>query len=308
MMYLTRAADMLYPFFMTVSFALGAVLGSFANVCISRWPQGLSVVKPASRCPQCGNAIAWYDNLPVLSWLMLRAKCRHCSLPISWQYPLVELITAFLFLAVYWRFGFTLASPVYMALAFAMVVCTFQDFADWTIPDEITLPGIPAGLVISAIGMYFAEVTGLRVLNVFDAAAGVVLGAFIPFAIDRITVLLLKKPGMGMGDVKLLAMLGAFIGWQGVLGSFLMACFMGSIVGMLVIGYYKVFPSPERPETAEPAGEDEEDDGIHLDAHYLPFGPYLAISGLIWVFAGPELLEWYLAFLTYTPSVQLESL
>ena len=129
-----------------------------------------------------------------------------------------------------------------------------------------------------------------------------------PYLAAEVESLTLPREAMGLGDVKFMGAIGAFIGWQGVLGSFLMACFMGSIVGMLVIGYYKVFPSPERPETAEPAGEDEEDDGIHLDAHYLPFGPYLAISGLIWVFAGPELLEWYLAFLTYTPSVQLESL
>lgn len=304
MEYLTRAADMLHPLFMTVSFALGAVLGSFANVCISRWPEGLSVVKPASRCPRCKNAIAWYDNIPVLSWLLLRAKCRHCGLAISWQYPLVELLTAFVFLAIYWHFGFTIATPVYMALAFGLIVSTFQDFADWTIPDEITLPGIPAGLAVSVLGLYYGEASGLRVLGPVDAVAGIVLGGAIPFIIDRVTVLLLKKPGMGFGDVKLLAMIGGFIGWQGVLGSFVLACLLGSVIGMAVIGYYRVFPSA--PDTAdEPAG-DEDDDGIHLEGHYLPFGPYLALAGLLWVFFGPELLAWYLALLTPGATVQLE--
>ena len=305
MLYMARAADMLYPFFMVVSFAFGGVLGSFANVCISRWPLGLSVVQPASRCPQCKNGISWYDNIPVVSWLLLRAKCRHCGLPISWQYPLVELLTACLFLALYWRFEFTIATPVYMYLAFGMVVSTFQDFADWTIPDEITLPGIPVGLAVSLVGMYYGAETGLHVLSVFDALAGIVLGAAIPFGIDRITVLLLKKPGMGMGDVKLLAMIGAFIGWQGVLGCFLLACLLGSVVGVSVIGYYKVFPPKEE---APGADVDEDDDGIHLDAHYLPFGPYLALSGMIWVFAGPELAEWYIGLMTYTPSVELNTL
>ena len=295
MLYLTRAADMLHPFFLFVSFAFGGVLGSFANVCISRWPEGLSVVKPASRCPRCMNAISWYDNIPVLSWLVLRAKCRHCGLPISWQYPLVELITALLFVGVYWRFGFTIASPVYMLLAWALVVCTFQDFADWTIPDELTLPGIPAGLAISVVGMYFGAESGLRLLSPFDALAGIALGAAIPFLIDRITVLLLKKPGMGFGDVKLLAMIGGFIGWQGVLGTFFLACLLGSVIGVAVILYYKAFPQPEEA----PAPGDEDDDGIHLSAHYLPFGPYLCIAGLLWVFFGPEMLGWYLGLMNF---------
>jgi len=304
MLYLTRAADMLHPFFLVVSFALGGVLGSFANVCVSRWPQGLSVVQPASRCPRCLNSISWYDNIPVLSWLLLRAKCRKCGLPISAIYPVVELVTAGLFLAVYWRFGFTLASPVYMLLAGALVVCTFQDFADWTIPDELTLPGIPAGLVVALAGLILGEASGLRVLSPFDALAGIALGGAIPFAIDRITVLLLKKPGMGFGDVKLLAMIGGFIGWQGVLGSFVLACLLGSVIGMAVIGYYRVFPST--PDSASEPATDEDDDGIHLEGHYLPFGPYLALAGLLWVFFGPELLTWYLALLTPSATVQLD--
>jgi leader peptidase (prepilin peptidase)/N-methyltransferase len=305
--YLTRAADMLHPLFLVVSFCFGAVLGSFANVCIGRWPEGLSVIKPASRCPQCGNGIAWFDNIPVLSWLVLRARCRHCSLPISWRYPVVELLTAGLFLAVYLRFGFTIATPIYMFLSFALVVCTFQDFADWTIPDEITLPGIPASLVVSVVGMVYGEATGLRVVSVFDALAGVALGAAIPFLIDRVTVLLLKKPGMGFGDVKLLAMIGGFIGWQGVLGSFMLACLLGSVIGLAVILYFKAFPPKERDADAvldAPVPEGSEDDGIHLEGHYLPFGPYLAIAGLLWVFFGPEILAWYLALMTlpgYSP-------
>jgi len=247
------------------------------------------------------NAIAWYDNIPLLSWLILAAKCRHCKAPISWQYPVVEAITGVLFVLVYLRFGMTLATPIYMALAAAMVVVTFQDLADWTIPNEITLPGVPVGLGLSVIAM-LVPAAGLRVVHPFDALAGIALGFGILYGLDRIAIFVLKKPGMGFGDVKLMAMLGAFIGWQGVLGTLMLASILGSTIGLSMILYFKLKGAPAAAETTpeaeadggEPEKDDESDDGISLGAHYLPFGPYIAIAGLVYLFVGPEVIAWYL--------------
>lgn len=285
--------------FLAVSLIMGLLVGSFCNVCVGRWPHGESVVSPRSRCPKCLNAIAWYDNIPLLSWLILAAKCRHCKAPISWQYPVVEAITGVLFVLVYLRFGMTLASPVYMLLAAAMVVVTFQDLADWTIPNEITLPGIPIGLGLSVIAM-IAPTAGFRVAHPFEAIAGILLGFGILYGLDRIAILVLKKPGMGFGDVKLMAMLGAFIGWQGVIGTLMLASVLGSTIGVAMILYFRFRPATSVPADGEqaeaPASADEnsEDDGISLGAHYLPFGPYIAIAGLVYLFVGPEFLAWYL--------------
>lgn len=303
--------------FLAVSLILGLLVGSFCNVCIGRWPHGESVVSPRSRCPKCMNAIVWYDNIPLLSWLLLAAKCRHCKAPISWQYPMVEAITGVLFVLVYLRFGMTVASPIYMLLAAAMVVVTFQDLADWTIPNEITMPGVPVGLALSVAALFLGEASGLRVLHPFDALLGVVLGFGLLYGLDRITVLIKKKPGMGFGDVKLLAMLGAFIGWKGVLGTLMLASVLGSTVGLSVILYFKLrgereavaesdavpSESADSAESGTPTTDtapavktrdDEDDEDISLDHHYLPFGPYLAVAGLVYLFFGPELVDWYL--------------
>lgn len=291
----------LHTFFLAASFLLGAVTGSFANVCVARWPHGESVVSPRSRCPKCKNAIAWYDNFPILSWLFLGAKCRHCKLPISWQYPAVEAVTGLLFLAVYWRHGFSLATPVYMLFSWALVVVTFQDLADWTIPNEITFPGIPLGIAMSLVGMVFPE-SGLRAHDPLDALIGAVVGGGIIYSLDIITQVLLKKPGMGFGDVKLLAMIGALLGWKGSLFTVVCASFIGSFVGVGTILYFRF---KKTPAAAEGEGEKKEEiqydeNGepiVTLEGHYLPFGPYLAIAGWIYMMAGPEFINWYFSLL-----------
>ncbi len=388
---LSDALQPLHAFFMVVSFVFGCVVGSFCNVCISRWPEGLSVVSPRSRCPVCKNGIAWYDNFPLVSWLLLGAKCRHCQTPISWQYPLVEALTGVLFMLVFLRFGFVAATPVYMAFGAAMIIVVFQDLTDWTIPNEVTIPGMFLGLGLALLGMVYAE-SALRVTNPLHALDGIVLGAFVICFLDSAVVLLLKKPGMGFGDVKLLAMLGAFLGWQGVLGTLMLASMLGSVVGMSLILYFKArtgapdseeedesqlanepypvdplanvvlgaggvyllfrlmmyiqtlppialgiprsvlmlgpailalfsvgiaaaslyvhsrqkasgkyaahdVPAPKAgaPEEADDALESEEE--ITLSNHYLPFGPYLAVGGLLFLFYGPELIRAYMASL-----------
>ncbi len=294
---LPKDLQSLHGFFMIMSFVLGTAVGSFCGVCIDRWPAGLSIIKPRSRCPKCMNEIAWFDNIPLVSWVLLRAKCRNCDAPIGLMCPTVELITGLLFLATYWRFGYSPATPVYMALCAGMVIITFQDLADWTIPDEITLPGVPIGLALSLAGMFWGEATGLRVVSVFDSLLGILLGAGILFALDRVTVLLLKKPGMGMGDMKLLAMLGAFLGWKGTLGTLMMGSVIGSFVGVSVLFYYRKRGENAVVESAKKTDAADSDEEITLEGHYLPFGPYLAVAGLIYMFFGPELINWYIASL-----------
>ncbi|MBI2423277.1 MAG: prepilin peptidase [Candidatus Hydrogenedentes bacterium] len=291
----------LHNFFLIVSFVFGALVGSFANVCIGRWPHGESVISPRSRCPKCKSLIAWHDNIPMLSWLLLRARCRNCGLPISWQYPAVEFITGLLFLLVFWRFGFAAASPIYMGICAALVIVTFQDLTDWTIPNEITFPGIFLGPACALIGMTMPETSGLRVTDPLDALAGLFLGGAILYSLDRITVLLLKKPGMGFGDVKLLAMLGAFLGWWGVLFIVMFASIIGTIAGGLTIFYFRNKADSPGEETAESDTREEDADGISLQGHYLPFGPYLALAGLLYLFVGPEMIQWYIATLTPAP-------
>ncbi len=287
----------LHTFFVAVSFVLGAMVGSFCNVCICRWPSGESVIRPRSRCPKCHNGIAWYDNIPIVSWLLLGAKCRQCGAPISWQYPIVEGVTGALFLAVYARFGLSLATPVYMALCAGLIIVTFVDLREWIIPDEVTIPGIFAGIALSLAGMAFPEGSQLRVVSLWDALIGAALGGAILYLLDRITILILKKPGMGLGDVKLLAMVGAFLGWKGVLGTLMLACILGSAVGLSLIAASKLRSGPPPSEAAavDAAGagnkKDEED---VLPGHYIPFGPYLALAGLLYLFFGPEAIEAYM--------------
>ncbi|NLN92259.1 MAG: prepilin peptidase [Candidatus Hydrogenedens sp.] len=300
----TTALQPLQGLFLLFAFIFGLNVGSFCNVCIGRWPAGESVIKPRSRCPRCLNAIAWYDNIPLISWLVLGAKCRHCSKPISVVYPVVEALTGILFALTFWRFGFVIASPVYMLFCAAMIIVTFQDLADWTIPNEITFPGIPLGVILALAGTAWGEASGLRVTDVVDSLLGVLLGGGILLLLDRVTVYLLKKPGMGFGDVKLLAMIGAFLGWQGALGTLVIASFIGSFAGIAVIVYFKYVKKEaaapaEKAETSEAAGDkaDDEDEEITLEGHYLPFGPYLAVGALIFMFVGPELIDCYFSFL-----------
>jgi leader peptidase (prepilin peptidase)/N-methyltransferase len=270
----------MHALFAMFAFLFGGVVGSFLNVCIHRWPLEQSVVKPRSRCPKCENHIAWYDNVPILSWLILRAKCRNCGEPISWQYPLVEAITATLFLGVYLKYGLVLATPVYMYICAGMVVVTFVDLATWTIPDEISLPGIFVGLACSVLVMFYPA-SGLAMPglyeDVFDSLLGILVGGGIIYALDRAALLILKKPGMGMGDVKLLAMLGAFFGWKGVFMIIMMGSMLGSVIGIALI------------LVAKRRGTEEE------EAHYIPFGPFLALGGLAVLYFGNELhTAWYM--------------
>jgi leader peptidase (prepilin peptidase)/N-methyltransferase len=228
----------------------------------------------------CGNAIAWRDNIPLLSWLMLGARCRHCKAPISWQYPLVEGLTAVLFALVFLRHGMTLATPIYMLLAGSLVLVTFVDLTDWTIPNEVTFPGIPLGLVCAIIAMFYPE-SGLFVLTfgsmplIFSALLGLFVGGGVLYVLDKVAVAVLNKRGMGFGDVKLMAMLGAFFGLPAVLMILLIASVTGAVVGLTVVARQRL-------------------QGVEESAHYLPFGPYLSFAGVVVMLFGQELYTMYI--------------
>ena len=296
--------DVLNTYFLILSFVMGGMIGSFLNVCIYRLPRNESIVRPRSRCPKCGNAIAWYDNVPILSWLLLGARCRYCKQVISWQYPLVEGLTGALFVCVYWRFGTTPASPIYMVLMAGLVLVTFVDLSDWTIPNEVTFPGIPLGIACAVLGMFYPA-SGLIVTDVFDALLGAVCGGAILYLLDKIALLVFKKRGMGFGDVKLMAMLGAFLGWKSVIFILAVASLIGSVFGlvMILIGRLGATEVTEKEggeeEKAEATGHEELDVATLTapGAHYLPFGPYLVVAGILFLFFGEQLIGLYLGLI-----------
>jgi len=248
--------------FQTIAFVYGLCIGSFMNVCIYRLPLSRSLIKPGSACPQCGRSIPFYDNIPVISFLLLRGRCRNCGATISWRYPLVELLGGLTALAAVTRFGLSLPALVYFVFIAVLIVVTFIDIDHRIIPDVITLPGIVLGLAASFL---------LPRTSLTDALLGILLGGGSLLAVAVIYRLITKKDGMGMGDVKLLAMIGAFIGWQGVL----FTIFIGSLAGSL-IGFILVFA--QRRKDLKLA---------------VPFGPFLSLGAILYVFAGPELIFWY---------------
>lgn len=270
-----------------VSVLFGAMIGSFLNVCICRIPDGKSIVTPGSHCPQCGKAIRWYDNLPVISFLLLRGRCRHCRRSISVQYPLVEGITAILSLLLFIRFGPSLQYVIYFAFTAALVVITVIDLYHQIIPNEISLPGIPAGLLASWFlpnpalldgllrGLVFqAARIGVNLSNhaaFVDALLGIVLGGGSLLLVIQLYYWLRKAEGMGGGDVKLLAMVGAFLGWKAVIVTIIFSSFIGSIVGVTLMVW---------------KGKDLK--------YAIPYGPFLSLGAVMALFYGEGLILWYL--------------
>ncbi len=243
----------------------GAVIGSFLNVCIHRLPKRESLVWPGSRCPQCGTAIRWYDNVPLLSYVWLRGRCRECRSRISWRYPLVEALNAAGYGLILWRFGGTATAVVYAMLFSALLVVSFIDLDHMIVPDRITLPGIVLGLV-----------TGTLLLpRWWDSVAGFLLGGGLLYFMAWISPYLFGKEGMGGGDIKLLAMIGAFLGWKPVLITVILGGILGSVVGVGLLA--------ARVITRE---------------NYIPFGPFLSMAAVVTMFYGPEILNWYSTFLT----------
>jgi leader peptidase (prepilin peptidase) / N-methyltransferase len=236
---------------------IGLVIGSFLNVVIARVPERRSLVHPRSACPGCGTTIAWYDNIPILSFLALRGRCRACAITIPWRYPLVESLTAALFLAAYLAFGPTLDAVVAAVLLAALVAITAIDLQCQIIPDVISLPGILAGCL--------ANVATGRVPWV-DSLLGVVVGGGL-----FMVIILASGGGMGGGDMKLGAMLGAFLGWKVLLVAVFVAVILGGTLALVLIA----------------SGKRGRKDPI-------PFGPFLATGGAAGLFYGERVVRWYL--------------
>jgi leader peptidase (prepilin peptidase)/N-methyltransferase len=250
-------------FYLVAAALYGLIIGSFLNVVIYRLPLGQSLVKPRSRCRNCGYSLRWFDNIPVVSWLLLRGRCRKCGTSVSWQYPLVESITAILFVLTVWL---TPAGPLLVSrllLVCILIVLFGIDLEHQILPNSITLPGIAIGLLFSLIAP-----PGIR-----DALIGAVIGGGILYAIAAGYYLWRREEGMGMGDVKMLAMLGAFLGWKAVLVTLVLASFSGAIIGLAMMA------------------------GQRGGMRYaLPFGTFLAIGALAAMFVGDPLIAWYSGF------------
>ena len=251
-----------WPF---LAFLLGTCIGSFLNVCICRLPQGRSVVRPGSACPKCGHRLKWWENIPILSFLLLRAKCSSCGERISMQYPLVELLSGLLCLVLWYKFGFSSELFIYFYFSACLIIVTFVDLAHQIIPDAVSLPGIAVGFLSSFL---------LPGLSWRDSLLGILMGGGILFLVAWGYYIIARKEGMGGGDIKLLAMIGAFLGWQAIPLVILLSAAAGSVAGLTIMSLQK--------------------GNRHMA---IPYGPFLVGAALITLFWGHELTDWYLGFI-----------
>lgn len=261
-------------------FAFGAAVGSFLNVVIYRLPEGVSLLHPASRCPQCHHPLRPYDNVPVLGWLWLKGRCRYCRAPISARYPLIEAITGGIFLAVFWQFGQSgatvsawLATVSAWLLLSWLLALTFIDLDTLTLPNQLTQSGLVLGLVVQTVLASSEETWTLSAAaqGLMMATIGAVLGIWIFDLIGVVGSFLIGQTAMGGGDGKLAALLGAWLGWQGMLLSSFLACALGAFIGGGAIAL-----------------------GLLSRRTPIPFGPYLALGAVIALFWGDQLIGWYL--------------
>ena len=239
---------------------LGLMVGSFANVCVYRIPRRESIVFPGSHCPLCGHAIAAYDNIPLLSWLLLGGRCRHCHAAIAWRYPLLELVMALSWGFLAWHYGPVPQLVVALSLFFLLWVLSFIDLETGLLPNVLTYPGIVLGLAFS-----FWQGHGM------DSVIGAVAGYGVFWLVAQLFFRLTGREGMGYGDFKLLAMLGAFMGWEALPFIVLASSVVGTVAGMIILLLARK--------------------GLRAE---IPFGPYLALAGMIWLLWGEQILHWYL--------------
>ena len=256
--------------FYTFTFLFGAIVGSFLNVCILRIPKGESVVHPGSRCPNCKAAIAFYDNIPLLSYLILRGRCRACRKKISPRYFVVELLTASLTLALFYKFGLGPAFLTSFIFVAALIVISFIDLDAMIIPDVISLSGIVLGLLFSIVGRTVLEDPFEVFPSPLSSLIGLVVGGGFLLAVGWIYEIFTKVEGMGGGDIKLFAMIGAFLGWQSLLATLLLASLGGSVIGLTVM-------------LVKGVGR----------RHPIPFGPFLCLGALLYLFFGKELAAFF---------------
>jgi leader peptidase (prepilin peptidase)/N-methyltransferase len=294
-------------------FALGLVFGSFLNVCIYRLPRGLSVVLPGSACPQCGIHIRFYDNVPVLSWIILRGKCRQCKAPITARYAVVELLTGFLFLFCYWHFGLTLAMLKCTVLGFLLLGLIFTDAETHLLPDKMTLTGLGLGLIFSLLvpvndlaslllpGVVQIPVSSdlsWRLFSFIDSALGALVGASFLYGVGAIYLRARGVEGMGMGDVKLMAMIGSFVGLRLTILTIFAASITGSLFGLWTVFVVWVKRVQRRKHVFHESGPAARRHAwasalVALRRHQMPFGVFLGSMGLVAFFWGQQFLRWY---------------
>ncbi|HSY47822.1 MAG TPA: prepilin peptidase [Thermoanaerobaculia bacterium] len=252
------------------AFAIGAIVGSFLNVVIHRYPREESIVFPGSHCPHCNAAIRWYDNIPILSFAVLRGRCRACGAGIAWRYPLVELANALFYLAAFLRTGPNVAFVFVAALISMTIVLIYIDADIQILPDVIDLPGIALGVCAGALGLGILHPSLVLAESLTDSLFGALLGAAILLTIIAAYWLLRRAEGMGLGDVKMLAMIGAVTGWSAIPGVLLLAALSGALIGV---------PAALRSGRGMQAA--------------LPFGVFLGIAFLAVLFFGHTLSGWY---------------
>jgi leader peptidase (prepilin peptidase)/N-methyltransferase len=243
-------------------FIVGSIIGSFLNVCIHRIPLKQSIILPRSRCPNCGALIRWYHNIPILSYIFLLGRCADCKTRISPRYAFVELLTAILFVTLWRKFGPTIPLLIYVVFACSMIVLIFIDYDHQILPHRITFPGIAVGFASSFVNPYISPL---------ESAIGIVIGGLLPFLVLIVYRWIRKKEGLGHGDIFMLAMIGAFLGWKQVLIVLFLSSFVGAFVGLFIILVWK-------------KGSD----------FALPYGTFLGAAALFALFYGPYLWSLYL--------------
>ncbi|MCY3728633.1 MAG: A24 family peptidase [Nitrospira sp.] len=253
--------------FYILLFVVGLVIGSFLNVCILRIPHGESIIRPSSRCLQCKTPIVWFDNIPLLSFIRLRARCRWCGGKISWRYPLVECLNGVSYLGIVYKFGWTHSALVHALFLSLLLVVTMTDLDHFVIPDVITLPGLVIGFFTAAF---------ILPVGWTGSLLGIALGGGILWMLAAVSPYLFGKEGLGGGDIKFLAMIGAFLGWQHVCMTLFLASCTGAMVGIGLMA----FRDMERGQ-------------------YLPFAPFLAAGAVASLFFSQELFGMYESMFLY---------
>ncbi len=301
------------PVFAAAIFVLGLAFGSFLNVCIYRLPRDLSVVRPGSACPNCKHPVRFYDNLPVLSWLILRGRCRDCKAPISPRYLIVELLTAFLFLACYWHFALTLATLKYCTLGFLLLGLIFTDAEMFLLPDTMTLSGLVLGLLFSLfvpvndlasqllpgiVSLPVSSDVAAHLLSFADSILGALVGSAFIYGAGAIYLRARGVEGMGFGDVKLMAMIGAFLGLKLTIFTIFTASIAGSVFGLSTVLIVWIKRTRRRmTRQHESVGDARrrawESAAIALRYHQMPFGVFLGSMAMVAFFCGDWFLHWY---------------
>ncbi|AFY68358.1 type 4 prepilin peptidase 1 [Thalassoporum mexicanum PCC 7367] len=258
-----------------LAIVFGACVGSFLNVVVYRVPAGISLVSPPSHCPKCETQLKPRDNIPIVGWFLIGGKCRYCKAPVSWRYPLVETITAFLFWCIAWRFGFSVSIALlatYGLFVSWLISLSLIDFDTMTLPNVLTQSGLVAGLAVQITKPWIAPaLSGNSANHLLAGIAGAVVGIWLLDAMRVLGSIMLDTEAMGAGDAKLAAMIGAWLGWQKVLLAIVIAAALGSIAGILAIALGKL-----------------------LRRQAFPFGPFLAIGGFLSLLFGTAVINTYL--------------